>query len=113
VEVVIVDSDGDCRPIFDLFLEAGMNAFLPCEIAAGMEPLELRERFGNDFLIIGGIDKRALAKDFAAIEDEVMRKVPRLVEIGRFIPTVDHSCPPDIPFENYRYYVELLRNVCR
>jgi len=112
LEIVMVDSDGDNRPIFDLFLEAGMNAFLPCEIAANMEPLELRERFGNDFLIIGGIDKRALSTDFAAIDHEVMRKVPKLLETGRYIPTVDHSCPPDIAFENYRYYVELLRNVC-
>ena len=111
-ECVMVDSDGNNFAIFDLFLEAGMNAFMPCEIASDMEPLEIRRRFGNDCLLLGGIDKRALSKDLAAVEHEVMSKVPELLEMGRFIPMVDHLTPPDVPFANYVYYVDLLRKVC-
>ena len=40
-----------------------------------------------------------------------MRKVPQMMESGGFIPAIDHSVPPDVPFENYVYYTELLREL--
>ena len=111
VKNILVDSDGDNRPILDLFVEAGVNIFLPLEIAANMEPLEIREKYGRKLVLWGGIDKRALSKDKAAIKEELMRKVPQMMESGGFIPSVDHSVPPDVSFENYRYYTELLREL--
>ena len=106
----MVDSDGDNRPIFDLFVQAGVNAFMPFEITANMEPLEIREKYPN-LLMQGGIVKRLLAGDKEAIECEVMRKVPKLLEYGGYIPGIDHSVPPDVPFENYAYYTELIRKL--
>jgi len=110
VPCVMVDSDGDNRPILDLFIQAGVNAFMPFEIAASMEPSEIREKY-PDLLMQGGIDKRPLARDKAAIEREVMRKVPQLLAHGGYIPGIDHSVPPDVPFENYAYYTELIRKL--
>lgn len=54
-----------------------------------------------------GIDNRALAKGKEAIEEEVLGKVPRLLEQGGCIPMVDHGVPFDVPLENYEYYLEL------
>lgn len=110
VPCVMVDSDGDNRPILDLFLDAGVDAFLPFEIASGMEPVEIRSQYPR-LVIIGGIDKRALSKDRSAIEREVMRKVPRLLEEGGYVPGLDHLCPPDVSFENYAYYTALIRSL--
>lgn len=75
-----------------------------------MDPVELRKQYGKDLLLIGGIDKRALARDEKAIEEEVMRLAP-LVEEGGFIYSVDHCVPPDVPLRNYEYYLELVRKV--
>ena len=111
VKNILVDSDGDNRPILDLFVEAGVNIFLPLEIAANMEPLEIREKYGRKLVLWGGIDKRALSKDKAAIKEELMRKVPQMMESGGFIPAIDHGVPPDVSFENYRYYTDLLREL--
>jgi uroporphyrinogen decarboxylase len=111
VQHVLVDSDGDNRPILDLFVEAGVNIFFPLEIAASMEPLEIREKYGRRLVLWGGIDKRALAKDKAAIEEELTRKVPQMIESGGYIPGVDHSVPPDVSFENYRFCIEMLRQL--
>lgn len=111
VEHVMVDSDGDNRPILDLFVEAGVNIFLPLEIAASMEPVEIRERYGRRLVLWGGIDKRVLSKDKAAIEHELKRKVPQMMDSGGFIPGIDHTVPPDVPFENYVFYTELLREL--
>jgi hypothetical protein len=35
-----------------------------------------------------------------------------MLETGGYIPTLDHEAPPDIPFEHFRYYRELVRKVC-
>jgi len=34
-----------------------------------------------------------------------------LIELGVFIPAVDHMLPPDVSFENYLYYLERKREV--
>jgi len=112
VETVLVDSDGDIRLLIDIFLKAGANAIFPFEAAANMDPVATREKYGDSFLIWGGIDKRELSKDFASIEREVMKKVPKLMEVGGYIPSLDHACPPDISFENYKFYNKLVREIC-
>jgi uroporphyrinogen decarboxylase len=70
-----------------------------------MDPVEIRSRYGHALGLAGGIDKRELTKDFAAIDAELERIVP-LIEDGGFIPTLDHAVPPDIPYANWLYYLE-------
>ncbi len=59
----------------------------------------------------GNIDKQALIKGKEAIREEVMSKVPFLLEQGGYFPTVDHNVPPDLTFENYCYYINTIREV--
>lgn len=111
IETIFVDSDGNPMPIMSLFVEGGVNAFLPIEAAAGMDPVAIREIFGRKLILWGGIDKRELSKDSAAVEREVMSKVPYMLKSGGYIPSVDHTVPPDIPFHNYTYFVKLVRDL--
>jgi hypothetical protein len=46
-----------------------------------------------------------------AIKEEVMYKVPFLMEKGAYFPSVDHLVPPDVPFENYCYFINLIREI--
>ena len=108
-----LDTDGDARLILDLFADAGVNSFGPCEIAAGVEPLPLRKKYGRRMSLAGGIDKRELAKGKEAIYEEVMRKVPELLAHGGYAPGVDHAVPSDVAFEDYCYFVELVRRLGR
>ena len=48
----------------------------------------------------------------AAIDAEIQRLKP-LMDEGGYIPHTDHSCPPDISFENYTYYMKRLKEVCQ
>ena len=51
--------------------------------------------------------------DFASkqeIEQEIHRLAP-LVEQGGFIGFCDHRVPPDVPLENYMFYLETVREV--
>jgi len=44
-------------------------------------------------------------------EKEVMSKVPYLLSSGGYFPCIDHSVPSDISFDNYLYYLELIRKL--
>ena len=62
-------------------------------------------------ILQGNIDKRALLKGKDAIREEIMYKVPSLLEQGGYFPHMDHNVPPDVTFENYCYYRNTLREV--
>jgi hypothetical protein len=107
VKNVIVDTDGNFDALVPLFLDAGVEGFGPIERAANMSPLELRKKYGKAFFMIGGIDKRVLNKGKKAIENEVKSTVPPLIDEGGFIPTVDHSIPPDVSLDSFNYYLNV------
>ena len=111
VDFIFTTSDGDTRPVIPLWMEAGVNAHWPLEVAAGMDVMELRSLFGDELILIGGIDKRVLARDRAAIDEELKRKIPPMLEKGRYIPTIDHTVPPDVPYDNWMYYLELKKRL--
>lgn len=111
IEVLEVDSDGNVDELIPLFLDVGINKFLPFEVQAGMDIREVRKTYGNSLIIEGGLDKRALALDFDAIRDEVESKVPPLLQGGGYIPGIDHYVPPDVPLENFEYFLKLAREM--
>lgn len=111
VAFVTMDSDGDLRPLIPLLIEGGIDCLWPIEVAAGMDPLDLRRKYGRDLRMWGGIDKRELAKGRKEIEKELFSKVPALIEEGGYIPTLDHDVPPDVPYDNFMYYLDLKRRI--
>jgi hypothetical protein len=111
IDTILVDCDGNHDELIPLWLDAGINGVFPLEAAAGEDPVDLRRRYGKDLLLVGGIDKRALARDRRDIEREVLGKAPFLLEHGGWIPSIDHAVPPDVPLENYRYYLSLLQKL--
>lgn len=102
-----LDSDGQIGGLIPVWLDAGLDMLYPFEVQAGMDVLEVRRKFGRDLRLWFGIDKRTLARDRAAIDRELDRVRP-LLEEGGYIAGLDHSCPPDIPYGNFRYYMERL-----
>jgi len=111
VDIIQVDSDGNINELIPIWLECGLNFYWPLECAAGMDAVALRKKYGKDIITSGNIDKRPFAKGKDAIRREVMSKVPFLTETGGYFPALDHLVPPDISLENYRYFVNLLREI--
>ena len=110
IDVLILDSDGNVEELIPCWLDVGINFIYPMEVAAGMDVVALRKKFGRDLLMGGGMDKRVLASDKPAIKRMVDEKVP-LMQEGGYIPGCDHGIPPDVSWENYLYYRQLLLNV--
>jgi uroporphyrinogen-III decarboxylase len=111
VDIIYVDCDGNLDLLIPLWLECGINFVWPLEVAAGNNAVALRKKYGKDLILAGNIDKRALIKGPEAIREEVMSKVPFLLEKGGYFPSVDHSVPPDVTFENFCYFINLLREI--
>ena len=100
-----VDTDGDPTLLVPLLMDAGVDTLWPIERAAGISPQGLRRRFGKGLRLWGGVDKRVLPRGPEAIRAHLRELIP-LVEEGGFIPTVDHTVPPDVSWDDFRYYME-------
>jgi len=111
IQSIWVDSDGDAEVLVPLWMQAGVNCFWPLEQASGMDPLRLKRKFGRDLALCGGIDKMEIAKGRAAIRRELESKIPPLLELGGYIPHLDHTFPPEISYDDAMYYIELKRRL--
>ncbi len=111
VDILHVDSDGNIDELIPLWMEVGVNFPWPLEVASRMDGVAWRKKYGKDIILGGNIDKRVFTKGKDAIREEVMSKVPYLVETGGYFPCLDHVIPPDVPLEGFRYYINLLREI--
>ncbi len=111
IDIIYVDSDGNIEKLIPLWLESGVNYVWPLEQTAGNDIIALKKKYGRDLILSGGIDKRCLLKGKDAIREEVMSKVPYLLEQGGYFPTLDHMIPPGATLENYCYYINTLREI--
>lgn len=102
-----MDSDGHVGELIPIWIEAGINACDPMEVAAGNNILEYRRRFGKQMAFRGGVDKRLIARGGAAIEGEIKRLIP-LIRAGGYIPGCDHGVPADVSWPDFVHYTKLL-----
>lgn len=108
-DVIYVDCDGNINELVQLWLDAGVNCMFPLEMRGGTDAVKLREKYGNQILLLGGVDKTRLIAGKDEIKKEIARIKP-LVDDGGYIPHVDHRCPPDVTYENYLYYLKAKRD---
>jgi uroporphyrinogen decarboxylase len=109
IDLVSLDSDGNIDKLLPIWLENGVNTMFPIEVGtwhASIEPW--RAQYGKDLRGVGGMDKKVLAYDYAAIDAEIERLKP-LVELGGYIPCPDHRIAPDAEWSNVQYYCERMR----
>lgn len=105
IDIWYTDCDGDVRPILPYMIEGGINCLFPFEVNGCAHPAELLNEYGRDLRIMGGVDKMQLAAGRDAIDAYLNTLVP-LVERGGYIPFCDHRCPPNVPEEDYLYYLD-------
>jgi len=108
IPVISVDTDGWFDPIMPPMMECGVNFIYPLEVAAGCDVNGLRGRYPR-LGLLGGIDKRVLAKGPEAIDAELDRIWPA-TRTGRYIPELDHLIPDDVSWQNFLHYVGSLKH---
>jgi len=109
ISLVSVDTDGDCSELVPVMVENGVNVMFPFEVQAGCDVEVFRKRFPR-LGIMGGLDKRALAKGREAINQEI-DKVKRMIQFNGYVASPDHLIPPDVSWDHYKYFMERLRYI--
>jgi hypothetical protein len=110
VDALILDCDGNIDELMPIWVDCGINAIYPIERAAGMDPLKMRKQFGKNLVIIGGIDKRELAKGKSEIDRQV-QMVKELIKYSGYMVNCDHHITPDISYQNIVYFINEVRKL--
>ena len=103
-------SCGDVTPLVGEFIEIGVDALNPLEVKAGMDPVALKQRYGDGLVLHGGINA-VLWDDVEAIEAEMRKVLPAVKAGGGYIFSSDHSVPTSVSLANFRRIVELAKEL--
>jgi len=102
----------NARALIPSILKYDINCLWACEVnTKAMDYNELRNEFGKDLRLIGGIDLDALRNGKEAIRKEILEKVPTLIKSGGYVPIADGRVREEVSFENYVYYRTLLNEI--
>jgi uroporphyrinogen decarboxylase len=112
VDIIVLVTYANARALVPSMLKWGFNCLWACEVnIEEMDYRNIRQEFGRELRLIGGIDLDALRRDKDTIRREIEEKVPPLVADGGYVPLADGRIRADVPFENYVYYRRLLERV--
>jgi uroporphyrinogen decarboxylase len=107
---VHLHSCGNVAPLVEDFIDAGIDALNPLEVKAGMNPVALKQEYGDNLVLHGGINA-VLWDDTEWIEAEMRKTVPAMKASGGYIFSSDHSVPSSVSLENFRHIVELAKEL--
>lgn len=105
---VVYHSDGDCRSIIPMLIEAGVDALQPLEARAGLDVQELKEKYGDKLAFIGNVDIKILTK---GLKEKICSELKRKLDIakeGGYIIGSSHSIGIDVPLEHYLFMVNFI-----
>ena len=99
---VIFHSDGDLRLLIPHMLKEGITAIQPLDAFAGMDVLELKEKYGDRLAFMGNIPNKTVLPH--GTPDQVVEEVKRKLAAGQgggYILGSSHSIAGDVPPENF------------
>ena len=102
VQIIFVDTDGDCFNLIPLFIEAGVTGMYPIEVSCGMDLEKVRRTFPR-LQLMGGIAKSEIRHGKGRI-DEILQPVRNTLRYGGYVPFGDHLIPPEVGWEEFQYY---------
>jgi len=109
VNVIFVDTDGDCFDIIHLFIEGGVTGMYPIEASCGMDLVKVRRTF-PELQLMGGIPKSEIRYSERRI-DEILEPVHEVLKYGGYIPFGDHLIPPSVHWKEFSYYRSKLNTI--
>lgn len=103
-------SCGDINPFVPELVGLGLDALNPLEVKAGMDPAYLKQMYGDDLVLHGGINA-VLWTDPDAIKAEMERVIPVVKESGGYIFSSDHSVPSSVSLQDFQQIVHLAKKL--
>jgi uroporphyrinogen decarboxylase len=109
VKVIFVDTDGECTDLVPLFLDGGLTGMYPMEASCGVDIVKVRKLYPR-LQLMGGIAKSQFSKGRAAI-DKALTPAEAVLATGGYVPFGDHLIPPEVHWDDFRYYREKLNGL--
>jgi len=109
VDIILLDTDGDCNELIPVFMEAGVTGMYPFEVHCGMDVAKVRKEYPK-LQMLGGISKSEIQFGEKRI-DQMLESVDYVLQSGGYIPFGDHFIPPEVDFKNFSYYRRKLNNM--
>ena len=105
---ILLHCDGNITSILDMLVDAGIQGFHPVEPKAGMDVVDLRERYGQRLALLGGLDNAHILTraPFAELRDHVLHVLEAGAQGGLVIGA--HSIGPDVTVARYDYVREVI-----
>jgi hypothetical protein len=112
VSTIIWRTYANTRALLPAAIDAGINCLWACECGTdAMDYGPIREEFGQNLRLIGGIDLDVLHGDLEGIKKEIFAKVPPLLAQGGYLPLLDGRVRKIVPLEKYKYYRQTLEEL--
>ena len=108
--VAHLHSCGNVNAFVPELVEIGLDALNPLEVKAGMDPVYLKNTFGDKLVLHGGLNAM-LWDDIDQTEAEIRRLVPILKQGGGYIFQEDHSIPDSVSFKDFRRIAEIAKEL--
>lgn len=101
-------TDGNVLPLLDRMVEAGIDAFHPCDPTAGLDVADVKRRYGRRLCLIGNVDTGPLLSEASPAEvcDHVSRLIRRAKSGGGWILSSSNTIHRGVRPENYRAMLE-------
>ncbi len=109
VNIILLDTDGDCNELIPVFMEAGVTGMYPFEVHCGMDVAKVRKAYPK-LQMLGGISKSEIQFGEKRI-DTMLESVDYVLKTGGYIPFGDHFIPPEVNFKNFSYYRRSLNDL--
>ena len=100
---LLFHSCGSVASIIEDFIEIGVDALNPVQVStAGMDPSDLKRRFGGRMAFWGGIDSQQILPrgSVSDVERAVEKTIETMGEGGGYVLSAVHNIQPDVPTEN-------------
>jgi len=108
--VTIYHGCGNALPIYDDFVEIGLDGYNPVECKARLDAVELKKDYGGKLCFVGNFDVRELESgDRDRIKRQALYKL-QCAAGGGWICQSDHSVTSGVSPESYEYMVGLIRS---
>jgi len=108
---VELHSCGDIRPFIPDLIDLGVDCLNPLEVKAGVDPLAVKQEFGSDLVLHGGLNAVLYEKDPEEQWAEMKRVIPELKKDGGYVAATDHSVPDTVSLERFGEFVRLAKEL--
>jgi uroporphyrinogen decarboxylase len=98
------------RPFIPDLLDIGIQVLNPIEVKAGMDPVLLKARYGDQLTFWGGINA-ALYPEPERLHAEMRKVIPVMKRNGGYVISTDHSVPDCVSLEQFREFVALAKKL--